>query len=167
LPGGRTAEDELEHHNKEAREKEKILRERAKLREMLRKVRLLYAQRLGYSDRVYCVFHNTTLDDLTIKMPKNRSEMMNVYGMGPKRFQNIGEALLLVIRKYVRDGERAKNLASPGQEIRTNANDGPGADGSSDEEVVMGETWTVEDIVNRKFAEAEAMGLMIMLDDDD
>jgi hypothetical protein len=93
--------------------------------------------------------------------------MLNVYGMGPKRFQNIGEPLLLVIRIFLRDEERAKNRANPSQEIRMNANDGSGGDGSNEgEEVVMGETRTIEDIVNRKCAQAEAMGLMITLDDD-
>lgn len=105
LPGGRTPEDELAKHKKEKREKERILEERQKLREMLRKVRRLYAQLLGCPDGVYLVFHDSTLDDLTLKMPRNRTEMMGIHGMGLKRFQNIGTPLLQVIARYLKDEE--------------------------------------------------------------
>lgn len=174
LPGGRTPEDELEKHNKEEREKERLLTERAKLREMLRQVRRLYAQRHDYAD--YKVFHDTTLDDLTIKLPRNQSEMMHIYGMGETRFRNIGEPLLQVIKKYLADEERSNRKASYSQRanntarqttsLKTSTDDSEDNASNSDEEIVMGKTLTVDEIVNQAFAEAEAKGDIIIFDDD-
>ncbi len=178
LPGGRTPDDEIAKHTKEEKENERLLIERRKRREMLKEVRRLYAQRLGYSDRVYFVFHDSSLDDLTIKMPRSESEMLSVKGMGSKRFHNVGKPLLKVIEAYSRVEQELPRTDAQPTHPPTNTsrqvepsrsdtfNENEDDVSNSDGEIVMGKIFSLAEIVNREFAEAEAMGCMITVDDE-
>lgn len=135
------------------------------------------------------IFHDSTLDELTLKMPRNKAEMMAISGIGPKRFESFGDPILLVIRQYRRmqQGGTKKSAAArtttpssaskartPGRSrsLTATTTTSPVAraarfhsvdDGNTEESMIV-ETLTCDEIVERKFAHAKANGYVIAID---
>ena len=73
--------------------------------EQLRQVRL----RLAKEQHVppYIVFSDKTLADMCRKLPKTKEEMLDVSGVGEKKYELYGETFLAAIREmYEKDDSR-------------------------------------------------------------
>lgn len=101
LPGG-SPQQELRRQEELQQKAHHLLIRRHELRESLRRLRLLFARQLGVGDKVFLVFHDKTLDELTIHMPRTQQQALKIFGIGPKRFQNFGEPILEVIRHFLK-----------------------------------------------------------------
>ena len=55
----------------------------------------------------YIVFRDKTLIDMCIKLPSNKQEMLEVFGMGDSKYEKYGEAFLQKIAEFVRDNPGA------------------------------------------------------------
>jgi superfamily II DNA helicase RecQ len=98
-----TPEDELMRAVKQEHKQKSIVHERRELYEALRTLRRGFARDLHCENRLYMVFENKTLEEMTIKMPKNQQDMIeNVYGMGKKKYESFGDAFLQEIQRYAR-----------------------------------------------------------------
>jgi ATP-dependent DNA helicase RecQ len=64
----------------------------------LRSLRQELARRLSLP--AYVIFHDSTLTDLTNRLPDSLQEMRNVQGIGEKKLQMYGGQFLEVIRRY-------------------------------------------------------------------
>jgi len=157
--GGRSPADELARQHKEEVQRHVKIRERAALRESLRQLRLQFARRLKVP--AFIVFHDTTLDDLTVRLPANHSEFLEVHGLGPKKWQSFGTPILQVVNHYraLYANSRTTTRAATPQRQRRSAAAAPtaaslGTDEDDDEVVVAMEALSCEDIVNQKFEHA-------------
>ena len=66
--------------------------------EVLRSLRMALARKQGVPP--YLVFSDKTLTDMCRKLPENKEEMLNVTGVGEKKFELYGDSFLEEIRKY-------------------------------------------------------------------
>ncbi|WMJ81885.1 DNA helicase RecQ [Clostridium sp. MB40-C1] len=66
--------------------------------DMLRDVRKKIAQREAVPP--YIVFADTSLKDMSEKIPLNKEEMLNIKGVGEKKFERYGEEFLNVLIEY-------------------------------------------------------------------
>jgi HRDC domain len=178
------------------------VRERQTLRESLLLLRSMFAQRLKYAP--FCVLHDTTLDELVIKMPRTKEEFLAIKGVGLKKYQSFGEPFLQVInlfrtlersptassaepdtkvqpRKKSRlsqkttpevidlvgddsdDEVQHQQKRSSGKSIQFAAPARTSVDLDDDEALVM-ETLTIEQIVEQKFKHAQENGYVIAVD---
>lgn len=159
LPGGRSLEDELAHQAKKEVENRNLLRVRADLRESIRRLRLVFARHMDVP--AFMVFDDKTLDAIVLDMPRNRSELLTVYGMGEKRVHNFGGPILEVIRFYRLLQERDKRRGrAPARAMAATG----GVANDSENDVAVGETLSCEEIVNRRFAEAQQKGEVISVE---
>jgi superfamily II DNA helicase RecQ len=138
--------------------------ERLELYEALRTLRRGFAKALGCDDKLYMVFSNKTLEEMTMKMPKNGQDMIdNVYGMGPKKYESFGEAFLQVIQHYARKYARASSSSS------TSTSRPPVALFAADtttaqlDDVVPLESLSCDKIIQRTFEHAATNGYVISL----
>jgi DNA helicase-2/ATP-dependent DNA helicase PcrA len=46
----------------------------------------------------YTIFSDATLEDLIRKHPTNSNELLEIFGIGPKRVKEFGEELLEIVR---------------------------------------------------------------------
>jgi superfamily II DNA helicase RecQ len=162
-----TPEDELARAVKEQRKEDSVVHgERRELYEALRNLRRGFAKALSCEDRLYMVFTNKTLEEMTMKMPKNQREMIdNVYGMGPKKYESFGEAFLQVIQHYARKYARASSSSS------TSTSRPPvalfaAADTTTaqlDDVVPLEESLSCDEIIQSRFEHAAANGYVISL----
>jgi ATP-dependent DNA helicase RecQ len=60
--------------------------------ERLRSLRKELADSRGIP--AYVVFHDTTLREMAVRRPRDRSEMLDVTGVGPVKFDRYGDAFL-------------------------------------------------------------------------
>ena len=65
--------------------------------EALRKWRKERAIKLGI--KPYIIFADSTIIELANKKPKNKEELLNIRGMGEKKYENYGEEILKIINK--------------------------------------------------------------------
>jgi ATP-dependent DNA helicase RecQ len=63
--------------------------------ELLRKWRKERAIKLGI--KPYIIFSDSTIIELANKKPKNKEELLNIRGMGEKKYENYGEELLKIL----------------------------------------------------------------------
>ena len=68
-----------------------------RLFERLRTLRLTVARETGVPP--YIVFTDKTLIDMCVKRPKNKSEMLDVSGVGEAKYKRYGERFLAEIRE--------------------------------------------------------------------
>lgn len=138
--------------------RQSLLKSRKDLREKLRKLRLSFASSLHVEP--FRIFHDVSLDDITIKLPTTKSELMNCYGIKEKKFRSFGSAILEVTQMYSRK-------KTGGREDGTNKIMGISAnasgDESNDEEVEVLDCLTCEEIVKRKLEHAATHGYIIEL----
>jgi superfamily II DNA helicase RecQ len=169
-----TPEDELIRADKEKRKQDSIVNgERRELFEALKTLRRGFARALHCENQLFRVFTNKTLEEMTIKMPKNQRDMIdNVHGIGPSKYESFGEAFLQVIQHYARKYARAQNesLASTGTSIISSSS-GPalvistaGTDTAQADDVVPLESLSCSEIIQLKFEHAAANGYLISLD---
>lgn len=157
---------ELDRQRKEHANRAHLLRERNALYENLRTLRQIFARRMGYEPCI--IFHNSTLEDLVVKMPKDKLELLAVTGIGPKKCENFGDPILQLIRQYKTQAAVADKM-SRARPINAAASLGVVVveDGSSDEDhdaVELAETLSCEQLVNQKFEHAAANGYVISID---
>ena len=94
--------------------RQELLQARSDLREELRKLRCLFIKQAGHFS--YMVFDESTLDELTIHMPTNKKELLEVDGFGEKRFKHYGLFILGVIQEYAKRETHADSTTSAGDE---------------------------------------------------
>ena len=173
------AEAELARQMQVARDNTKLLQDRRELFDKLKRLRLLFANRLEVS--FFLVFNNDVLKELVVKMPTTSAELLEVRGIGPNKLKSFGDPILTVIRQYkaqtstptkksaVVKSERARNTttrkksASAAVEVISIDTDDDDEDG--DEDIVMGASLTCEQLVAQKFAHAAENGYVIAVDE--
>ena len=166
-------------------------RDRRELERELRILRKCFAVVQGCEDEEYKVFHNKTLKDIVTKLPTNLVELHNCWGIGPKRLWQYGNTILSVVEPYLR---RLENTDAPKKSapcasvrraiLREGSGDPPHswsdatlppdvqhatneASADSDDEIIgMGNSLSVEEIVNRRVREAEARGEVLEIIDE-
>lgn len=89
-------------HEAEAIRKQRVMFRRHELRETIRKWR--NAESDG---KTYMIFDNSTLDDIVDKLPNTKHELLDCYGMGPKRVALYGSFILGAIWRYKRSPHNA------------------------------------------------------------
>jgi superfamily II DNA helicase RecQ len=90
---------ELEQQNKAAIQATNIVyRERAELREALRRLRADQAQR--FEEPLYRIFSNKTLDDIVLKMPQSKEELLLVNGIGPAKCRLFAKSILRIVDEF-------------------------------------------------------------------
>jgi ATP-dependent DNA helicase RecQ len=65
--------------------------------EVLRKWRKERAVKLGI--KPYIIFSDSTIIELANKKPKNKEDLLNIRGMGEKKYENYGEEILEILNK--------------------------------------------------------------------
>lgn len=81
---------------------EKVLTQAGKeLFEELRILRYQYAREETMP--AYIIFRDKTLIDMCIKLPSDRQEMLDVFGMSEGKYEKYGEAFLRKISEFVKD----------------------------------------------------------------
>ena len=154
----RSPADELARQDKEKVQLAHIVQERAALRESLRQLRLQFARRLNVP--AFMVFHNTVLDQLTAHMPQNQSEFLAIHGIGPKKYQSFGEPFLQLIHQF--RTSLPQNCEKPrGSQRRARNGPAVGMDEQEENEFATVEILSCEEIVRRKFEDAESNGYVI------
>jgi len=116
-------QDELAHQYEEKVKQHKVVfQERGDLREALRRLRMFFAERLNVS--LYCIFDNTTLDEIVYKLPKTKQDLLDCRGIAEKRFRNFGPAILQVVDRYwyQQQGKRPAHRASSPNECQSRTN---------------------------------------------
>ena len=126
-----------------------LLQERRRLREQLRQMRLEFARHLDMPP--YCIFENATLDSITVRLPRTKSELLLCYGIKEKRYRNFGEAILAITRSY-------NTTQTMGHSCSNRSNTG-----DDDDTIQVTETLSIEDIVSKRFRDAEENGYLIEL----
>ena len=168
-----------------------MLRQRSELRVALKELRASFAKRLNRSH--FLIFDDSVLNQLVLRLPSNKQELLQVNGFKEKRYQCFGEPILQVIRQFrykFMDRSDKKQASEPIRNLGASANhaivindsedgeeesrddDGDSDDAEAnssdddvdDSEIVVGETLTCEEIVNRKFAHAAANNYLISVD---
>ena len=114
-------------------------------------MRTILAHRFDYPP--YMIFHDTTLDQLVLEMPRNQNELLKIHGIGPKLCQQFGHVLLQVIRQY-----RATTSTIP---FATAFNDTDNND--DDDPVQVVQTLSVEELIQQRFAQAQESGQVISI----
>ncbi len=151
--------------------------QRRELREDLRRLRLHYASIVGCEGELYKIFPYKTLEELVYKLPSNKKELVNVWGIKAVRSHAYGDAILEVIeyhvnkkyRKTERRIRRALNM-DDGNHVSPRKNCGKRSEQSiaeSDDEeegVEMERLLSVDEILDRKLREAEARGEVVDVD---
>jgi superfamily II DNA helicase RecQ len=162
-----TPEDELARAVKEKLKQKSVVHgERLELYEALRNLRRGFGRALGCENKLYMVFHDKTLEEMTMKMPKNQRDMIaNVYGMGPKKYESFGEAFLQVIQHYARKYARVSSSSSSTSSYRLPVALFAAADTTTAQldDVVPLESLSCDEIIQRKFEDAAASGYVISL----
>lgn len=92
--------------SKAARRSELLTSRGLNLFDQLRQVRTEIARAEGMPP--YIIFSDKSLTDMCIKLPFNRSEMLNVAGVGENKFERFGEQFLAAIKEFT--GEKKETL---------------------------------------------------------
>lgn len=76
----------------------------------------------------YIICSDKTLKDMCAKLPRDKEQLANVYGMGEQKIQNYGEAFVMVVNSFVADhpnpsagttGERPQTVLSDEEAAET------------------------------------------------
>lgn len=95
-------EKEPERRGKaQKRKTDTLTRAGYELFEILRQLRLAIAREEAMPP--YIIFSDKTLIDMCVQMPKNKSEMLNVSGVGEAKYEKYGERFIEAIEKYIND----------------------------------------------------------------
>jgi superfamily II DNA helicase RecQ len=158
-----TPEDELARAVKEQCKQHFVVHgERLELFEALRTLRRGFGQVLGCKH--YMIFHDKTLEEMTMKMPRNQRDMIdNVYGVGLKKYESFGEAFLQVIQHYARKYARAPSSSSTSTSRPPVALFAAGTTTAQLDDVIPLESLSCTEIIQRKFEHAAANGYVISL----
>jgi len=113
-------------------------------------MRLAFARRLDMP--AYYIFCDATLDSITVRLPRTKSELLLCYGIKEKRYRNFGKAILAITRSY----NTTQTMRHSSYSKRSNA-------GDDDDTIQVTGTLSIEDIVSKKFREAEENGYLIEL----
>jgi HRDC domain len=119
--GGGSAAAELAHALRQVQHEEFLLRHdaaRVALRQQLATLRACFAQRLQVTAAL--VFTDAVLDQLTIQLPTNQAEFLNIPGIGPAKYQHFGTAALEVICHFVEQFQFLSQQPGPARIITTN-----------------------------------------------
>jgi len=116
---------------------------RQDLRKTLRSLRMAFARQMDVAP--YYIFNDKTLDDITVRLPQTKNELLACYGIAEKRYQNFGSTILHITAQYARSND----------DESSNDNDG----------TIIGvtKTFSCQEIVNRKFRHAEENGYIIKI----
>ena len=129
---------------RESSRRQLVYQARGDLREKLRQLRLSFARKLGYDEKVYIVFDNKTLDDVVATMPTNLRELQKCIGMGPKRCKQYGVPILQTIKLYKHTSQEEQTA-------------------DTDDDIIAGPVLSVEEIVNQRMKEARQRGEELMI----
>jgi superfamily II DNA helicase RecQ len=153
-------EKEIALQRKEKVTKDNLVRQRSDLRESLRRLRLVFANRLDV--QAFMIFSDAILDELVAKMPKNKTEILRISGIKEKKYASFGEPIISVVTQYHRRYNRSDKPApkAPRSVVQSRA---PTKVNSNDD-VEVGESLSCEEIVQRKFEHASANGYVISID---
>ena len=47
------------------------------------------------------IFTNKTLDDITVRLPQTKTDLVACYGIKEKKYQSFGSAILAITRQYI------------------------------------------------------------------
>ena len=89
---------EFDRQSSQADKNRNTLKQRDGLRQQLRLLRTLLSNRLRCE--AYQIFHNSTLDDLVLKLPKTLHQLRDVSGIGPKKIQYFGTPIVTIVKQY-------------------------------------------------------------------
>lgn len=174
--------EQLKKQSQFIKDKDRIIAERRGLYDDLKRLRLLFANRLEVS--FFLVFNNDVLKELVFKMPTTPEELIKINGIGPNKLTSFGDPILSLIKRHKQQAKKAsasdrkpkvKSENRAAQRARKKAPasapkviaidlDDDDDDNEDDEEIVMGGSLTCEELVNMKFAHAQQNGYMITVD---
>lgn len=121
------------------------------LRRELKNLRSIFAAKL--SCQHFKIYSNDVVDELVQKLPQNNAQLLSVKGIGDKKVQSFGSAILTVIKQHLTQ----KHPQSTKITAFFQTKKGP-------QDVTVVETLSCEEIVARKFDEAEKNGYIIEVD---
>lgn len=151
-------------------------RQRRELREDLRRLRLHCASIVGCEEELYRIFPNKTLEELVYKLPSNKKELVNVWGIKAIRSQAYGDAILEVIEHHVNKKSKKRktkrsvrvalnmddgNHVSPRRNCGNCTKQSTAESDDEEEGVEMECSLSVDEILDRKLREAEARGEVV------
>jgi len=87
--------------------------------EVLRAWRLNEAERRGHPP--YVIFHDSTLRELARVKPTNEETLRRIPGIGERKIESFGAALLAVIANYCRDHQLESNIGAVEATVRNSA----------------------------------------------
>ena len=145
--------------------------QRNQLAKELRLLRKCFAIAQGIArNEEYKIFPSRSIDEIIQKLPSNRSELMQCWGIKEKRFAQYGSAILLVVEPYLAQNNNSQQFQqqqhyqqhhqqqSQQQQQQHNQQQQVDNSDSDDEEVEITRQLTVEEIVAQRVREAEARG---------
>eukprot|EP00561_Arcocellulus_cornucervis_P010075 CAMPEP_0185817334 /NCGR_PEP_ID=MMETSP1322-20130828/18933_1 /TAXON_ID=265543 /ORGANISM="Minutocellus polymorphus, Strain RCC2270" /LENGTH=261 /DNA_ID=CAMNT_0028514363 /DNA_START=32 /DNA_END=817 /DNA_ORIENTATION=+ len=130
---------------------------RLELERDLREVRRCFAEQQGCEE--YKVFQNQCLQELVANCPQNQAELLKCWGIGKERAAQYGSTILATIRPYLTGG-KAKSRRAP-QNTSSTAASAPSAAAQTpvdDDDILMGPTLSVEELVRKRMEEVRARG---------
>jgi HRDC domain/Poly(ADP-ribose) polymerase and DNA-Ligase Zn-finger region len=100
LASKRSIQDEFQHERNKHVQTLQLLQQRADLRASLQLLRRIFAQRLNRMLSDFCIFPDATINDIVVKMPRNKADLLKVHGIAEKKYQSFGSAILQVVEYY-------------------------------------------------------------------
>jgi ribonuclease D len=116
----------------------------------LKQLRLTFARRLHVP--AYCIFSDKVLNEIVAVLPGTKNQLLNIPGIGPAKLQNFGTPILSTIRQYKNNHRKQR------QGQRKTDSD---SDNNYDDDIVIRQTLTSEQLVQQKFDHAAANGYII------
>lgn len=83
----------------------------------LRELRYKIAQKRNLP--TYTIFHNSTLKEMAVYFPQNKEELLNIKGVGEKKYENYGEDFINIIKNYIL--EKDIDVSKIRREVSNNA----------------------------------------------
>lgn len=88
------------------------------LYEKLRQLRNNYAREKNVS--AFIIFSNSSLKNMSIRLPKNKEEMLQISGVGETRFDQYGRAFIKLIHEYQEENNNSMEFESfPDKEVES------------------------------------------------
>lgn len=127
-----------------------------KLRKDLKDLRSQFGRKLGYGDNTNMkLYSNDLVEELVRQKPKNEAELLRIKGMGPKKCRSFGSAILQVIR-LCKPKKQTTLLAFFKPKVHKKEED--------NDDVKVGDTLSIDQIVQQKFEDAAKNGYLIECD---
>ena len=130
---------------------------RQELKRDLLEVRRCFAEQQGCEE--YKVFQNQCLQELVANCPQSQAELLKCWGIGKKRAAQYGSTILATIRPYLTGGKATSQRAT--QNTSSTAASAPSAAAQTpvdDDDILMGPTLSVEELVQKRMEEVRARG---------